>query len=96
MSHHRCFTTHGSRLNAVWTFPVPLMEAMLRFMEHRPMVKKFQFSRFLTFGFIYKFVLPQTLWLFLLLYEVAHKKGNRNYMSFVTFPLPFLCATLYL
>ena len=35
MWHHRCFITHGSRLNTGWTFPVPLMEAMLRFMEHK-------------------------------------------------------------
>ena len=30
------FITHG--LNTGWTFPVPVMEAMLRFMEHK--VKK--------------------------------------------------------
>ena len=41
MSHHRSFIIHGSRLNNGWTFPVPLLEAMLRFMEHK--VKK-QFS----------------------------------------------------
>ena len=35
MSHHRCSITHGSRLNTGWTFPVPLMEAMLGFMEHK-------------------------------------------------------------
>ena len=35
MSHHRWFITHGSRLFIGWTFPVPLMEAMLRFMEHK-------------------------------------------------------------
>ena len=38
-----------------WTFPVPLTEAMLRFMEHK--VEKTQFSLFVAFGFIYKFVL---------------------------------------
>ena len=31
--------THGSRLNTGWTFLVPLMLVMLRFMEHR--VNKF-------------------------------------------------------
>ena len=34
-SHHRYFITHGSRLNTGCAFPVPLMEAMLRFMEHK-------------------------------------------------------------
>ena len=33
-SRHRCFITHGSKLNTGWIFPVPLMEAMLRLMEH--------------------------------------------------------------
>ena len=42
MSHYRCFITHRSRLNTGWTFPVPLMEAMLRFIEHK--AKKSQFS----------------------------------------------------
>ncbi|PSN45947.1 hypothetical protein C0J52_16547 [Blattella germanica] len=35
MLHYRCFITLGSRLNTGWIFPVPLMEAMLRFMEHK-------------------------------------------------------------
>ncbi|KAJ4444283.1 hypothetical protein ANN_06075, partial [Periplaneta americana] len=35
MLHHRCFITLGSRLNTGWIFPVPPMEAMLRFMEHK-------------------------------------------------------------
>ena len=34
MSHRRCFTTNASRLNTGWTFPVPLMEDILRFMEY--------------------------------------------------------------
>ena len=34
ISHHRCFITDGSRLNTGCTFPVSLMETMLRFMEH--------------------------------------------------------------
>ena len=51
MSHHRYFMTHGSMLNTGWTFPVPLIEAMLRFMEHK--VKKSQFSLFVAIGFIY-------------------------------------------
>ena len=34
MSHHWCFITHGSRWNTGCTFPVPLMKAMVRFMEH--------------------------------------------------------------
>ena len=33
ISHHRCFVTHGTRLNTGWTFPVPLIKAMLRFVE---------------------------------------------------------------
>ena len=59
MSHHRCFITHGSRLNTGCTFPVSLMEAMLRFMEHK--VKKCQFSVFVAIGYIYRFVLVQQL-----------------------------------
>ena len=43
----------------VWTYPMPLMEAMLRFMEHK--VKKSQFSVFVAIGFIYRFVLVQKL-----------------------------------
>ena len=35
LSHHRCFITHGSRLNTGWIFPVSLMEAMLRLMEYK-------------------------------------------------------------
>ena len=35
MPDHRCFITHGSRLNTSWSFPVPLMEGTLRFMEHK-------------------------------------------------------------
>ncbi|PSN49126.1 hypothetical protein C0J52_07244, partial [Blattella germanica] len=35
MLHYRCFITLGSRLNTGWIFPVPPMEAMLRFMEHK-------------------------------------------------------------
>ncbi|KAJ4427597.1 hypothetical protein ANN_25245 [Periplaneta americana] len=35
MLHHRCFITLGSRLNTGWIFPVPPMEATLRFMEHK-------------------------------------------------------------
>ena len=35
MSHHRCFITHGSRLSTGWTFPMLLIEAMLRFMKHK-------------------------------------------------------------
>ena len=35
MSHHRYFITHGSSLNIGWTFPIPLMKALLRFMEHK-------------------------------------------------------------
>ena len=66
MSHHRCFITHGSRAKAGRTFPVPLMETMLRFMEHK--VKKSQFSVFVAIGFMYRFVLVQKLQLFLLLY----------------------------
>ncbi|KAJ4442648.1 hypothetical protein ANN_04237 [Periplaneta americana] len=38
MLHHRCFITLGSRLNTGWIFPVPPMEAMLRFMEHKVQV----------------------------------------------------------
>ena len=38
MWKQRCFITHGSRLNIDWTFPMPTMEAMLRFMQHE--VKK--------------------------------------------------------
>ena len=34
MSFHRWFITHGARLNTSWTFTVPLMEAILWFMEH--------------------------------------------------------------
>ena len=41
MSYHGCFITHGLRLNNFWTFAVPLMEAILRFVEHN--VKKSQF-----------------------------------------------------
>ena len=63
MSHHRCFITHGLRLNTDSTFPVPLMEAMLRFMEHKE--KNSQFSLFIAVGFIYRFVLFQKLQLFL-------------------------------
>ena len=32
---HTHFTTHESKLNTGWTFPVPLMAAILRFMEHK-------------------------------------------------------------
>ena len=59
MSHRRCFITHGSRLNTGWAFPLPLMEAMLRFMEHK--VKKIPFSLFVAIDFIYKFVLVPKL-----------------------------------
>ena len=38
LSHQRCIMTHGSRFNTGWTFPMSLIEAMLRFMEHE--VKK--------------------------------------------------------
>ena len=41
MSHRKSFKTQGSKLNTGWTFPVPLMEVMLSFMEHK--VKKSQF-----------------------------------------------------
>ncbi|PSN48899.1 hypothetical protein C0J52_22436 [Blattella germanica] len=34
MLHYRCFITLGSRLNTGGIFPVPPMEAMLRFMEY--------------------------------------------------------------
>ena len=50
MSHQRLFITHGSRLKTGWTFPVPLLEAMLRFMEHK--VKKSHFSLFVAIGFV--------------------------------------------
>ena len=33
--HHRYFITHRSRLNTGRTFPVAIMEAMLRFMQHK-------------------------------------------------------------
>ena len=38
LPHLRCFITHGSRLNTNWTFPMPLKEAIFRFMEDK--VKK--------------------------------------------------------
>ena len=59
MSHHRFFITLGSMLNIGWAFPVPLMEATLRFMAHK--VKKFLFSLFVAIGFIYRFVLVPKL-----------------------------------
>ena len=66
MSHHRYFITHGSRLNTGLTFPVPLMEVMLRFMEHE--VKNSQVSLFVANCFISRFVLVQKLYLFIFLY----------------------------
>ena len=42
LSHHRCFITQGSRFNTSRSYPVLLMKAMLRFMEHK--VPKSQFS----------------------------------------------------
>ena len=45
MSHHRCFTTHGSRLNTDWTFPLALMEAILKFMERALLILQ-PFRRF--------------------------------------------------
>ena len=39
MSHLRFFVIHGTRLITDWIFPVPLMEAMLRFTSHN--VKEF-------------------------------------------------------
>ena len=59
MSHHRCFITHGLRLNSGWAFPVPLMETILTVMEYK--FKKSQFSLFVAMCFIYRFVLVQKL-----------------------------------
>ena len=59
LSQHRCFITHGSRLNTGGDISVPLVEAMLWFMEHT--IKKSQFSLFVAAGFIYRFVLIQKL-----------------------------------
>ncbi|PSN38105.1 hypothetical protein C0J52_00865 [Blattella germanica] len=60
MFHHRCFITLGSRLNTGWIFPVPPMEAMLRFMEHK-VSKNSQFSFFVAVGFKYILLLIQKL-----------------------------------
>ena len=51
---------HGSKFNTSWTFPLPLMEAMLRFMEHKDKIKS-KFSLFVAIGFMYRFVLVQKL-----------------------------------
>ena len=50
MSHRRCLITHGLRLKHGWTFPMPLMEAMLWFMQHK--VEESQFSLFVVICFI--------------------------------------------
>ena len=59
MSHYRCFITHGSRLNTGCTFPVPLMDAMLRFMERK--VNRRPLSLLVAIGYIYIFVLVHKL-----------------------------------
>ena len=65
MSEESCARSWASDYPNGWTFPVSLMEAMSRFMEHK--VKKSQFSLFVAIGSIYIFVFLQKLLAFLLL-----------------------------